>query len=294
MRKFILGTDWWDDCDDVAAVRIIARAHKAEEICVMGIAINACMEYSVCSLEGFLNTEKVYDIPIGIDRNAIGLDGRTSYQKMLSGYSLKYNSNSDGEDAVKMYRRILAESDEKIEIIEIGFLQVIANVLVSQADEISEKSGIELIKEKVSKIWVMGGRWDKEGGKENNFSRHKRARIAANVFCDKCPVPVSFLGWEIGADVITGDILDKNDILYDVYAGHGSGEGRFSWDPMLVLMALIGDEEKAGYDVIKGTASVEVTTGRNFFEVSETGNFGYVIKKKPNENYIDMINEVIT
>ena len=54
MRKFILGTDWWTDCDDAVAMRLIARAVKAKEIQVLGIGINACMEHSVASLKAFL------------------------------------------------------------------------------------------------------------------------------------------------------------------------------------------------------------------------------------------------
>ena len=57
MRNFILGTDWCTDCDDAVAVRILARAHKSGKICIKGIGVNACMEYSAASLDGFLNTE---------------------------------------------------------------------------------------------------------------------------------------------------------------------------------------------------------------------------------------------
>ena len=32
MRNFILGTDWWTDCDDVVAMRVITKAHKKGEI----------------------------------------------------------------------------------------------------------------------------------------------------------------------------------------------------------------------------------------------------------------------
>ena len=49
MRSFILGTDWWTDCDDVVALRLLARAHKAKEIELLGIILNGCMEYSVTS-----------------------------------------------------------------------------------------------------------------------------------------------------------------------------------------------------------------------------------------------------
>lgn len=40
MRKFILGTDWWTDCDDVVALRILARAHKNKQNAFYENAIN--------------------------------------------------------------------------------------------------------------------------------------------------------------------------------------------------------------------------------------------------------------
>ena len=152
MRNFILGTDWWTDCDDAVAIRILARAHKAGEICIKGIGINGCMEYSVKSLDAFLQSEGVLDIPLGIDLEATDFGGNPPYQKRLSELSSKYNSNADAEDAVKLYRRILAESKEPLEIMEIGYLQVISAVLESGADEISDKTGVELVEEKVSKF----------------------------------------------------------------------------------------------------------------------------------------------
>ena len=257
MRNFILGTDWWTDCDDAVAIRILAREHKSGRIKIKGIGINACMEYSVKSLDGFLCSEGVDDIPVGIDINATDFGGTPPYQKRLAKLPSKYNSNADAEDSVRLYRRILANSKENLEIIEIGYLQVIANVIESKGDDISPKTGLELIKEKVSKIWVMAGKWDEVCGKENNFVRNDRSRVAGSIFCEKCPVPVTFLGWEVGADVITGDNLNENDILYRVLCDHGSQKGRMSWDPMLVLLAITGDESAAGYDVVRGIASVD-------------------------------------
>lgn len=46
----MVSTDWWTDCDDAVALRILLRAHKAGQICIDAIIINACMEYSVSSL----------------------------------------------------------------------------------------------------------------------------------------------------------------------------------------------------------------------------------------------------
>jgi len=65
MRDFILGTDWWTDCDDVVALRIIARAVKEKKIGLLGIAMNACMEDSVASLKGALLQEGMEKVPVG-------------------------------------------------------------------------------------------------------------------------------------------------------------------------------------------------------------------------------------
>ena len=293
MRHFILGTDWWTDCDDAVALRILARAHKAGEIRLDAIAINAAMEYSVPSLEGFLNTEGVKNIQLGLDAEATDFGGNPPYQKRLAAFCDRYKTNADAMNAVKLYRKTLAESEETLEIIEIGYLQAIAAVLQSQGDEISPLTGLELIRQKVSRIWVMAGKWDEEEGKENNFTRNQRSRTAGSYFCETCPVPITFLGWEVGRNVLTGGELDKDDVLHHALCDHGSYNGRDSWDPMLVMLALIGDEKKAGYDVIRGYAQVDAISGANTFRADTEGMHQYVIKNRVDDYYKNIINEKI-
>ncbi len=293
MKNFIVGTDWWTDCDDAVAMRILARAHNEKRISLKAIGINACMEHSVTSLAGFLASENVFDVPIGIDLEATDFGGNPPYQQRLSKISSSYKSNADAYDSVKLYRKILSQANEPIEIIEIGYPQVIVAVLNSAPDDISPKSGMELIKEKVTKIWMMAGKWDVECGKENNFARNERSKVTGNIFCKICPVPVTFLGWEIGYDVISGGELKKDDVLYMALSDHKSYDGRSSWDPMLVVMAIEGDESKAGYDVVRGYASVDEITGENTFIKDDNGLHSYVIKTRSNDYYKDVINELI-
>jgi len=293
MRKFILGTDWWTDCDDAVAVRVLTRAMKSGEIQLLGIGLNACLEYSAASMDAFLCGEEVRGIPIGLDADATDFAGVPSYQEQLVSRAEKYHSNADAEDAVRLYRRLLAEAEDPIEIIEIGFMQVIAGVLQSGPDEFSEKNGIELFREKVAKVWAMAGKWDKDGETEHNFCNNARSRKAGEIFCRLCPVPVTFLGFEVGFGVISGSRLSDGDNLYRVMCDHGSPNGRHSWDPMTALMAVIGDEEKAGYDVVQGTASVDPLTGQNHFTRSAEGMHRYVIKKKTDRWYADAIDAVI-
>ena len=139
MRKIVLGTDWWTDCDDAVALRLICRAIKNRSVQLLGIGINACMEYSVASLKGFLKEEGIEDIPVGIDLDAIDFGGNPPYQKRLAEAFCPNACNSDAEDAVRLYRRLLAAEKGKLEIIEIGYPQVLANLLKSGADDISEK-----------------------------------------------------------------------------------------------------------------------------------------------------------
>lgn len=289
-RQMILGTDWWTDCDDAVALRLLARAHVKGEVQLLGVVINACMEYSVASLRGFLDTEGVGEVPIGIDLAATDFGGAPPYQRRLATNFRPEMSNRDAEDAVRLYRRLLSEATEPVEMLEIGFLQAVRALLDSPPDEISPKTGCELVREKVKKLWVMAGKWDGDGERENNFARNERARVAAAAFCRTCPVPVTFLGFEVGCDVVTGKDLREDDPLYGVLSDFGSPQGRESWDPMLVMLALIGDEAAAGYRTVRGTASVDPLTGFNYFVRSDGGPHAFVVKQRSDEYYENYIN----
>lgn len=293
MRRFILGTDWWTDCDDAVALRLLARAVKSGEAALDGIVINACMEYSAASVDGFLQKEGLEGIPLGLDREATDFGRNPPYQKRLSAYATRYLTNDETENAVCLYRRLLWNADEPLELIEIGYLQALVALLESEADDICPLDGRTLVSQRVSRVWVMAGKWDRDGERENNFCRNDRARNAAAVFCRVCPVSVTFLGWEVGHDVITGGKLSQGDHLYDVLCDHRSFNGRSSWDPMLVLLALVGDEEKAGYRAVRGRAEVDAETGSNFFTPSEDGPHCYVIKTRDNRFYQDWIDTLI-
>ena len=292
MRKLMIGTDWWTDCDDAVAMRLLCRAHIRGEIELLGIAINACMEHSVASLKAFLTAEGMGNVELGIDHTAVDFGGAPPYQARLA-KRMPCMSNTDVGDAVRLYRSILVSTAGKLEIVEIGYLQVISALLQSRPDDISDKSGMELFSEKVSKCWVMAGKWDADGEKENNFCRNARSRIAGRDFCELCPVPVTFLGWEVGFGVLSGGALTPGDHLYDVLADHGSLGGRHSWDPMLVQMALIGDETQAGYETVSGRASVDAQTGANYFTKVPDGPHKYVVKKFGNDYYQKQIDDCL-
>ena len=289
---FILGTDWWSDCDDCMALRMLCWAHKHDFIQLKGVVINACMKYSVPSLLSFLRLEKI-NVPVGIDLKATDFHGTGRYQKRLAYYFDDLPQNEAAPDGVALYRKILAESEGGVEIAEIGFTQVLADLLESSADSYSPLTGLELVRQKCAKLWIMAGKWDDlTGGKEHNFCNNSRSIDGGMRLCMNWPTEIVFLGFEIGFDVISGGNLKKNDFLNAALSDNMCPHGRSSWDPMLVLLAMINDIDNAGYCIKRGTASLDLN-GVNHFEFSEDGMHGFVVRKHSPEWYNERINEIL-
>ena len=68
MKQIIFGTDWWTDCDDAVALRVITRFVKERKLNLLGIVINACMENSVASVRAFLEADELENVPLGISK----------------------------------------------------------------------------------------------------------------------------------------------------------------------------------------------------------------------------------
>nr|MBQ3095172.1 hypothetical protein [Clostridia bacterium] len=291
-RNVILGTDWWTDCDDAAAIRILARAHLAGRFRVLGIVINACFELSVPSLDAYLVKEGLSGVPLALDRYAVDFGRNPPYQAGL----LKYphgRENGDAEDPVRLYRRLIAAADAPVDILEIGYPQALAAFLESPGDDISPLTGHELAALKCGHLWMMAGRWDQNPGLENNFARNVRASRGGEAVCRLWPGEIVFLGYEVGMDVLTGGKLAVNDILAGILRDHGSPSGRASWDPMLVELALCGDVTAAAYTAQRGWASVDPETGENRFKADPLGRHCFVARREPIEYYRDRIDRLI-
>lgn len=294
MRNFIFGTDWWTDCDDAVAIRLLSYFVRKNEVKVLGFCVNARMEYSARSFDVFRKDCGFGNEPVSIDFDAVDFGRNPPYQKRLAEVEGCYLSENDFGKPVSMYRRLLAEAEEPLEIIEIGYTQVLAALLMSEPDDFSHLNGVELVKRKVKKLWIMAGKWDEDPGKENNFARNLRTSCGAEILCRLWPTEITFLGWEVGVGVLTGQTAPENSLLRSVLIDHGSENGRDSWDPMLVLLACTGDESEAGYSIRRGRVSVDGNTGENRFVSDLKGNAKIVVREHSAEYYSDKINSLIS
>lgn len=291
MRKVILGTDWWTDCDDVAALRVCAVAHKKGLWHLMGVCVDACTpepdDAACASVNAFLTAEGLFDIPIGIDHGAITYPGSTSYQTVLAAkFPHTVTTNNQCPDALTLYKSLLQHcADGEAEILEIGFQQTLAALL-------TDPEGYALFRKKVAHLWLMAGNFAENGrGREYNCSVDSKASCAAHIVAERAPCPVTYLGFEVGVHVICGGNPENdphlaNDPLVCAFEAHGSHNGRSSWDPMLVLLALHGDPAKAGYTCRYGKTFIDPYTGENSFTYGIDSRFTaqtphrYVVKNR--------------
>ena len=56
---------------------------------------------------------------------------------------------------------------------------------------------------------------------------------------------------------------------------------------------MIGNEERAGYDTVSGSASVDPETGANYFKKHPCGTHKFVVKKQENAFYAAQINKLL-
>ena len=63
MRKFILDTDWWTDCDDAVAIRLLCNAHIKKEIELLPLsALILTYECGIRFLSDYLDGDTYFKI----------------------------------------------------------------------------------------------------------------------------------------------------------------------------------------------------------------------------------------
>lgn len=279
-RKLFIETDWWTDVDDAVAIRLAGWAHRNHKINLVGVGINTTHNNGKWSLDGFVKKETgAFAIPVAVPLTTYTPSGSPPYQStMVSRLSNVIDQNKVFPDAVTTLRQVLVDNDQ-VEIVSIGYLNNLQELLSSAADGISALTGSQLVAAKVPMLWVMGGAWP--AGSENNFTRDATARAAAAAVVSNWPGPITFIGFEIGETIFTGANLQGMhgiDVLAQALLDMGTPTGRESWDPMALMAAVAGDVSRFGLSLVRGTATVNAGTGANTWVTSAGGNHYYVTK----------------
>ena len=282
--NIILDTDIGMDCDDAAALGVLIKAQNEGKCVIRAITAATAREGAVSCVRSILNYYGAPEPVLGkLKSTFLKCDYVNYYSKAAMD---KFGFPDDADDAVKVLRKTLADSTDKITLITIGPLTNIADLLGSGADEISPLSGAELMREKVSKVYVMAGSF------AGNYADGKAFREwnvlqdieSARRFCELCPVETLFLPHEVGNKIFTDQLGSDNPITFcmrtfcEEWAKKpADGFRRESWDPVTCMIALNENDEKFVYSDY-GKIAVE-PDGTTVFTPDPNGKDRYVSVK---------------
>lgn len=248
-RRYILDTDIGGDCDDCIALAMMAKYHREGKISLLGVThctSNISGAYTALSV---LDWYGAAEVPVGqTSRSGFLAEAvHERYSTPVMARFLWLKSEGFGErkfeDAVTMLRRLLA-AERDVTLVFIGPLNDMYELLISEGDGYSSLGGIELVKQSVREVIVMGGNFRNPEVGEYNIQCDL---TAAKYTAENCPVPVTYCGWEAGAGIYTGKNLGKFHVNHPVRNAywHFFGEqqlARDSWDPVTVYYALCPED----------------------------------------------------
>lgn len=237
MEKIFLDTDIGSDCDDAGALAILHHLAELGEAEILGCT------HCGSEIGGAVTVKAINDwygretLPIGQFKKHPFLEEENCkrFTSKIAEEYLKTHTMPEFESATRTLRRALAENKEVV-LVTIGMFNNIAELLRSQPDEISEKTGLELCRDSVKCMYSMGGNFENAEFKEYNIACD---RESASFVAENFPKPINYVGFEIGSKIITGknltDAPDKCPLkaAYEVYNGL-----RESWDPITVYCAV--------------------------------------------------------
>ncbi|MFH5884677.1 nucleoside hydrolase [Halalkalibaculum sp. DA3122] len=293
----IFDSDMGPDYDDVGALALLhALADSGEAKILATVGSNRYSQ--IAEVFDVINTYFGHpDLPIGVPRGAsVEMKDWQGWSNVIvSKYQHDVNSNEDVYGAVELYRKILSkQTDNSINIVTVGFLTNMADLLESKPDKYSELNGRQLVAKKVNKLVSMAGKFP--SGKEFNVIKDIPA---SDYVFENWPTEIVLSGFGIGNKIKTGiPLIENKNIesspIKDVYSicipkSEGDKNGRSSWDQTAVLVAVRGADPY--YHKVPGQITLN-HEGENEWIASE-GSHYYLVETKPVEYMQVLINELM-
>jgi purine nucleosidase len=276
----IFDTDIDSDVDDVEALAMLHTLADQKAIKFRGVIVTSDDPFAPSAVSALNKYFGRARLPIGFLKNQENLKNQSKYTRQLAEeFPHRLKSHEKAKDATALYRQLLSKSpDNSVVIITVGHLTNLQNLLQSGPDRHSKLSGKELVEQKVARWLCMGGMYPE--GKEANFYRPDPL---STVYClQEWTKPVTFAGWEIGNEVITGgqylkDRLSPSSPVYRSYELYNNFKGRPSWDQLAVYLLL--DDWAQYFDVVSDGQVEVADDGSNVWRSGEKKNHEYLVFK---------------
>lgn len=283
-KPVILDMDYCTDVDDACALRLAEVMHQNGEIDLKAVSLCVLGENNIASVHGMLCAQGLGGIPIG--RSALEIWDVSPYWNVTAAYS---DGNINIDESVRLWRKVISQSERKVDIVTTGYLTNLSEFCKSQPDDISTRSGLELL-DNVGNIYIVGGAW--EEGLCNNFFFEQAARESLDWLLKNVDKKMFFISSDCGGPVICGGRVIQNnrdDILSKALLEWGTDYGRAAWDPMGVYICAVGDSEallnNSALGVMPVDLEFDVTTGVNKFTQNPSGKHYRVYRLSDDLNY---------
>ena len=239
----ILDTDVGSDCDDMMALAYLVWAKRNLGIDIRAITVSNSCEGAIPAIRAFFKNLGEQTPALGHPAEKVG--AYDHYAKEVADGFGDAEQHAETDDAVAVMRRALTESYDAV-ILAIGPMTNLAALLESPSDEACSLDGISLVRERCKKVVLMAGDFEKSAPEWNV----KLDIAAMRTVLEKYPVPISFVPYECGSDMITGGfLLDEGypenplSLAFRLFPGTKAAGGRHSWDPAAAVYAVLGDNE---------------------------------------------------
>ncbi len=281
--NIILDMDLGGDSDDLGAIAITYYYHQQGLINLLATTTPRQIWYA--GAMSAINTYFGYpDMPMGFNGNEYNDFSYAAYGRYLAThFSNPLIDKMEYENSVDIMRKTLAAAeDNSVTFCVTGTYTNLYNLLRSPADEHSDLSGYDLVKQKVK--WVIGMGCQYPDGREANIYNDVTASAYVNA---NWPTPIVYSTWEIGNPVMTAsrETLDKMDENNPIRAGYeehfknlGYGIPRQSWDPITAYFACGGFDEY--YDLHRADVAIDAMGNNVFYDNGATGARAYLTKKE--------------
>lgn len=205
-QSIIFETDMGNDIDDAMALDILFKNMDQGNINLLAVSVHKNNPYSAEYIDIMRHWYGYPTLPIGVntacvtDMDCVDYCTKVALLKNEQGEPMfKRTENPQYEEAVEMYRRILAEQpDHSVVIVTVGFSTTMAQLLQSQPDKYSKLAGKELVAQKVKYFSVMAGEFVQKDFREYNIWNDLEA---SKYFFDHSPVPMVIVPWTLGDQI---------------------------------------------------------------------------------------------
>ena len=291
-RSIILDTDIGPDCDDVGALAVMFSYAKETGAEILGVNNCTSNHYGTATVDAVREYCGMPEFAIGTYSKEGFFADHDRYNRYIAeNYSTKYKNGSfKAMPHVEFYRSLLANAeDDGVIVITIGMFNAFADLLKSEADDISPLSGIELAKKKLYAVVSMAAVLP--AGREFNVI----CDYKASKFCfDNCPVPMYLSDFKVGMSVFTGYSPEdaekyRNNPIYDSYQLYTAKWERVgfnrAFDLTAVQFAFEGEGElysltKAGrLDFFNEAPDRILDPDATRFVECESGNIRFMVKE---------------